>query len=163
MLFLWFHVPHCQVLPLSSAIGVRSDIPIDTRRCVVVTGIPQFLGHLTFLTMPPPVSMKLAQSFAGAPVSSPSTPTSRPGSVAAARAKLFAQGLGPAKSEISIYKGVSDRPLGWKRRKSDGKLRLARESELCVQRWDGRNRMASPWDGLRRVSVYLHECNLDGC
>lgn len=99
--------------------------------------------------------MNLATSFARSPVcsvDSSTTPKPRPGSVAAARAKLYAQGLGAPRGEVTIYKGVSDRPLGWKRRKSTKRASLARDLDFEAQRWDGRCMMASPWDGLKRVS-----------
>ena len=107
--------------------------------------------------MAPPISMNLATSFTHSPVCSVDSsmkPKSQPGSVAAARAKLYAQGLGAPRGEVSIYKGVSDRPLGWKRRKSTKRASLARELDFEAQRWDGRCRMASPWDVVKRVSIH---------
>jgi hypothetical protein len=53
--------------------------------------------------------------------------------------------------EFSLYKGVSDRPLGWKhRRKAKPDIgQAAREAN--IKRWDGAYRTTSDWDGLRRV------------
>lgn len=59
--------------------------------------------------------------------------------------------------EFFLYRGVSDRPLGWKaRRKIVPDIgQAARDAN--VKRWDGVSRTTTDWDGLRRVSFLLGE------
>jgi hypothetical protein len=57
-------------------------------------------------------------------------------------------------SNFSLYKGISDRPLGWKPRRSVRNLGLdSTARDMSVRRWDGAARQSTDWDGLRRVSV----------
>jgi hypothetical protein len=53
--------------------------------------------------------------------------------------------------EFSLYRGVSDRPLGWKARRKvvPDVGQAARDAN--IKRWDGVSRTLSDWDGLRRV------------
>jgi hypothetical protein len=57
--------------------------------------------------------------------------------------------------EFSLYKGISDRPLGWKPRRIATKTdELGSTSkDLSMRRWDGAARSSLDWDGLRRVCV----------
>jgi hypothetical protein len=83
-------------------------------------------------TKPPSRSSSLKQTFSG--IERPHTTCSK---------------------DISLYKGKSDRPLGWKPRKFsknpafDSTLR-----GMTVKKWDGAGRSSSSWDGLRRVSLH---------
>ena len=61
--------------------------------------------------------------------------------------------------EFSLYKGVSDRPLGWKPRRSTITPELGSTSrDMSMRRWDGAARTSTEWDGLRKVCV-LHIAN----
>lgn len=55
--------------------------------------------------------------------------------------------------EFSLYKGVSDRPLGWKHRRKVVPDIGQAAREANIKRWDGPNRSISDWDGLRRVCL----------
>ena len=57
--------------------------------------------------------------------------------------------------EISLYKGISDRPLGWRPRRSSTKTRElgSTSRDMCMRRWDGAARTSTEWDGLRRVCL----------
>jgi hypothetical protein len=79
-------------------------------------------------------------------------PEGRPGSVAAARSGLQSNSiLDQPASRLSIYKGVSNRPLGWKSKKSSKPTLRPSGLNVNVKRWDGVARMSIGWDGLRRV------------
>jgi hypothetical protein len=57
--------------------------------------------------------------------------------------------------DSGIYKGISDRPLGWKRvskraAKASQQLGIT-AGEMKIRKWDGAARMSTDWDGLRRV------------
>jgi hypothetical protein len=53
-----------------------------------------------------------------------------------------------------LYKGISDRPLGWKARRQI-KPRLGQVArDANVKKWEGATRHTSDWDGLRRVSPF---------
>jgi hypothetical protein len=61
--------------------------------------------------------------------------------------------------EFSLYRGVSDRPMGWKaRRKIVPDIgQAARDAN--IKRWDGLSRTTGDWDGLRRVGpLYIFKC-----
>ena len=57
--------------------------------------------------------------------------------------------------EFSLYKGISDRPLGWKPRRLSTKIpELGSTSrDMNMRRWDGTARTSIEWDGLRRVCL----------
>jgi hypothetical protein len=50
--------------------------------------------------------------------------------------------------KFSLYSGISDRPLGWKPRKTENTAR-----DMIVRRWDGATRRSTEWDSLRKVST----------
>ncbi|TVY76124.1 hypothetical protein LSUE1_G007131 [Lachnellula suecica] len=50
-------------------------------------------------------------------------------------------------SQFALYKGVSKRPLGWKRSTKNPELR---PRNMSVRKWDGATRTSTEWDGLRR-------------
>jgi hypothetical protein len=56
-------------------------------------------------------------------------------------------------SQFSLYKGISERPLGWKRLSRDPELR---SRNMNIRRWDGAARTSKEWDGLRKVSAHRH-------
>ena len=100
-----------------------------------------------------PLRMDTSLSYSPPPLNKkPSTLklNNKKGSVASARAKLENR-YGCSPNEVSIYTGVSDRPLGWKRRKTFKRQTMARETQVDVKRWDGRNKTSEPWECLRRV------------
>jgi hypothetical protein len=89
------------------------------------------------------ISMSLALSMAG-PIPSRNSSLSR------------AVNRSETSKEFSLYKGVSDRPLGWKPRRSTITPELGSTSrDMSMRRWDGAARTSTEWDGLRRVCV-LH-------
>ncbi|KUJ21146.1 uncharacterized protein LY89DRAFT_681755 [Mollisia scopiformis] len=54
-------------------------------------------------------------------------------------------------SNFTLYKGFSERPLGWKHRRSSKLPTLgSTASDMSVRRWDGAARSSTEWDGLRR-------------
>ena len=57
--------------------------------------------------------------------------------------------------EFSLYKGISDRPLGWKPRRSSTKTPELGPTprDTSMRRWDGAARTSTEWDGLRRVGL----------
>ena len=92
------------------------------------------------------ISMSLAMSMAG-------TDPSRNSSLT----RSFNRSETPR--DISLYKGISDRPLGWKPRRMSTKTpELGSTSkELSTRIWNGAARSSSEWDGLRRVCfLYVH-------
>lgn len=54
---------------------------------------------------------------------------------------------------ISIYKGVSDRPLGWKPRRHQIKPQAGTARDANIRKFDGAEQTSSEWDALRKVSV----------
>lgn len=58
----------------------------------------------------------------------------------------------PEGREFSLYKGVSDRPLGWKARRQAKPALGQATRDANVKKWDGAGRCKVEWDGLRRVS-----------
>lgn len=63
-----------------------------------------------------------------------------------------------ASNNFSIYKGVSDRPIGWKQRRSVRNPGLGSTArDISVKRWDGAARQSSDWDCLRKVYVPKYE------
>jgi hypothetical protein len=72
---------------------------------------------------------------------------------------LQTPGIGTDKTDsvssnnFSLYKGISDRPTGWKQRRSARNPGLGSTArEMSVRRWDGAARQSTEWDSLRRVS-----------
>ncbi len=56
---------------------------------------------------------------------------------------------------VSLYNGVSDRPLGWKPRRSARNPGLGSTAkDMNIKRWDGAARLSSEWDGLRKVIIF---------
>jgi hypothetical protein len=120
-----------------------------------------------------PTSLSLAMSFSGAfNPDSPPMPPKRSSSLLGVfdrRLEIAAQkNLGPSRPQsavnsrpkpeksvlerpkstcVSLYKGVSDRPLGWKPRK----LVTTAARGLGLKRWDGMERNCNDWDALRKV------------
>ncbi|CZR66173.1 uncharacterized protein PAC_16074 [Phialocephala subalpina] len=89
------------------------------------------------------ISRNMALSMAGAP---PKTPT-RTSSLSSHSISRPAS----ASSHFSLYKGLSDRPFGWKNRRSSKLPTLgSTASDMSVRRWDGAARSSKEWDGLRR-------------
>lgn len=86
------------------------------------------------------ISMSLALSMAG-PIPSRTSSLSRN------------MNRSETPKEFSLYKGISDRPLGWKPRRMATKTpELGSTSkDMSMRRWDGAARGSSEWDGLRRV------------
>jgi len=61
-------------------------------------------------------------------------------------------------NNFSIYKGVSDRPIGWKQRRSVRNPGLGSTArDISVKRWDGAARQSSDWDCLRKVYFPTYE------
>jgi hypothetical protein len=96
------------------------------------------------------ISMSLALTMAGAP---------KPPSKSSSLRPVF-DGIerphSACSKDISLYKGKSDRPLGWKPRTRKLAKNPALDStarEMTVRKWDGAARNSSSWDGLRRVSL----------
>jgi hypothetical protein len=59
-----------------------------------------------------------------------------------------------------LYNGVSDRPLGWKPRRSVRNPGLGSTAkDINIKRWDGAARVSSEWDDLKKVISFSH--NLD--
>ncbi|KAK0125129.1 hypothetical protein ONS96_008993 [Cadophora gregata f. sp. sojae] len=99
------------------------------------------------------ISMSLAMSMAGKPkvpsrASSIRTPAKEPVRSSSVCSKDF-----------SLYKGVSERPLGWNPKRPErnpGRLSFCNPTlgepviEMNVRRWDGAARRSVEWDGLRR-------------
>ncbi|KAE8451972.1 hypothetical protein EG329_002136 [Mollisiaceae sp. DMI_Dod_QoI] len=87
----------------------------------------------------------MALSMAGAP---PKTPT-RTSSLACNVNEISRPAS--TSSNLTLYKGLSDRPFGWKNRRSSKIPTLgSTASDMCVRRWDGAARSSREWDGLRR-------------
>jgi hypothetical protein len=111
------------------------------------------------MTLGRKTSISLARSFATSVTTVPSpipplrTSSLRQGptNVECAQAETSATHEMEGPREFSLYKGVSDRPWGWKhrRRVKPDIGQAAREAN--IKRWDGANRTTSDWDGLRRV------------
>lgn len=89
------------------------------------------------------MALTMARPSSTSPLSSPGSCHERADSVSS--------------NSFSIYKGVSDRPIGWKQRRSvinPGLGSTARD--ISVKRWDGAARQSSDWDCLRKV--YFPKC-----
>lgn len=92
------------------------------------------------------ISLNMALSMAGAP---PKTPT-RTSSLASTGNGISR--TASTNSNFTLYKGFTDRPLGWKNRRSSKIPTLgSTASDMSVRRWDGAARSSREWDGLRRV------------
>ena len=58
-------------------------------------------------------------------------------------------------SDLSLYHGKSNRPLGWKKRGSmSNSTRGKMARAMQVRRFDGQNGTHTNWDALRRVSTW---------
>jgi hypothetical protein len=106
-------------------------------------------------------SLSMALSFTGSyngpapPLRTSSLRQDRPGSVTCSHSNMTSSNGTGSRGEISLYKGVSDRPLGWKPRRKI-KLELDQHlSSISPKRWDGLARTKTNWDGLRRVNLHL--------
>lgn len=62
-------------------------------------------------------------------------------------------GHNPVPSHFSLYKGVSERPLGWKRSTTRNPEFRNRAPIMNIKRWDGVARRSTGWDSLRKVRV----------
>lgn len=62
-------------------------------------------------------------------------------------------------SRFSLYSGVSERPMGWKRSSRNPELR---SRSMNIRRWDGITGTSTEWDGLRKVSDYRTISNIYG-
>jgi hypothetical protein len=92
--------------------------------------------------------MSLALTMAGAP-----KPPSRTSSLRPTFNEIERPHTACSK-DISLYRGKSDRPLGWKPRKSSKNPALDSTGRgMTVKKWDGAARSSSSWDGLRRVRL----------
>lgn len=55
--------------------------------------------------------------------------------------------------EFTIYKGVSDRPLGWKARRAARTTATGQMGrDVLIRKWDGAVRRSIVWDDMRRVN-----------
>ena len=102
------------------------------------------------------ISMSLAMSMAGKPKPPSRTTSTRKTASGTVRSNSVCS------KDFSLYKGVSDRPLGWKpKRPKRNPARLSTYNpnlgepliEMSVRKWDGAARRSVDWDGLRRVSI----------
>jgi hypothetical protein len=105
-------------------------------------------------------SLSIALSFTGS-YKGPPVPLLRtsslcqdqPGSIIHSHSSMAFSCWRGSRGEISLYKGVSDRPLGWKPRRT--KLELNQySSSTNPKRWDGLAGTKTDWDGLRRVNLH---------
>lgn len=62
-----------------------------------------------------------------------------------------------AASPFSLYKGLSNRPLGWKRSPRNPELRSGIRN-MNMRRWDGAARTSTEWDSLRKVCRNVRRC-----
>jgi hypothetical protein len=98
---------------------------------------------------PPLLEMSLAASLALSMASSQSKTPSSNSSVRTV--------IGPARpdsgaSRISVYKGKSERPLGWKPKRTSKQISVdSITKQIDMKKWDGGARTAKVWDGLRKV------------
>jgi len=55
-------------------------------------------------------------------------------------------------NNFPLYKGISDRPIGWKQKRSVSNPGLGSTArDMSVRRWDGAARRSTEWDCLRKV------------
>ncbi|KAL2074493.1 hypothetical protein VTL71DRAFT_8271 [Oculimacula yallundae] len=108
------------------------------------------------------ISLSLAMSMAGPKLpsrkSSLHTPT-----------KGTVRSASVCSKNFSLYKGISDRPLGWKPKRPDrnpARLSTCNSTlgepviEMSVRKWDGAARRSVDWDGLRRdPELWYHDGN----
>ncbi|CZS93292.1 uncharacterized protein RCO7_07768 [Rhynchosporium graminicola] len=109
------------------------------------------------------ISLSLALSMAGKPKPS-SKSTSLPAST---KGTLKCKSI--ASKDFSLYKGISDRPLGWKPKRPERKsarlstwnIELAETVvKMSMRKWEGAARRSVDWDGLRRdPELWYHDGN----
>ncbi|KAI9740685.1 MAG: hypothetical protein M1818_004649 [Claussenomyces sp. TS43310] len=101
-------------------------------------------------------SISLALSFAGVP----NSPTRRPSlsnmQSGARMGSMTSISEKDMSSNISIYKGISDRPLGWKPRRHVKPIVTNPARDANIKKFDGATNISTEWDGLRRVSIAIH-------
>ncbi|KAN0114807.1 hypothetical protein V8E51_004351 [Hyaloscypha variabilis] len=86
------------------------------------------------------ISLNMALSMARSPTSPIQTPIACAERIDSAYSNNF-----------PLYKGISDRPIGWKQRSSVRNSGLVSTGkDMSVRRWDGAARRSTEWDGLRK-------------
>lgn len=61
--------------------------------------------------------------------------------------------------EFSLYKGISERPMGWKKTSRAPELGTT-AGEFGIKKFDGKARLSTDWDGLRKVRYSSASPNL---
>lgn len=105
-------------------------------------------------------SLSMAYSFAGSFTTAPTPPQTPSNSLPhstemkeTASSTMDSTSRPQNQKEFSLYKGISNRPLGWKHRKSTKPPAGQTAHDAKIKRWDGAARTTTEWDGLRRVCL----------